>query len=196
MKCPQECPWPSSPFSTPINVTPTKRKIRFTDSTVSLPGLSLSFFFLPFNPNTTKFLYSSCCIHPPAPSPSEVTSLLPAAPLPQLRVSSLLGCSGLFRVTGHLIYPEAPPRGLSNSLLLAILTWRGLLSSLSPTKPFSSPEAYLHTSEWHRFGPKSGILASCPSLSTGGHAALSWSLQLVRAAPTHKQRLFTCVNSC
>ena len=74
-------------------------------------------------------------------------------------------------------------RALQLTLLLATLTWWGLLSSLSLTKPLSSPEAYLHISGWHRLGPKSGILATCPSLSTGGHAALSWSLQLVCAAP-------------
>lgn len=119
------------------------------------------FFFLPFNPNTTRFLYSSCCIHLPAPSPSEVTSPLPAASLSQLRVPSLLGHSGLFRVTGHLVYPKALLQGLSNLLYF----WLHLLGQASsspphPPCPSCSPEAFLHISGSYRLGPKSGILAS------------------------------------
>lgn len=112
MKCPQECPWPSSPFSTPINVTPTKRKIRFTDSTVSLPGLFYFFSFPLIQTQPDSFIPRAVFIFPlPHPRRSPPLCQLPPSPNSGSPASwVILGFSGWLAIwsTPRLCSKDSP----------------------------------------------------------------------------------------
>ena len=196
MKCPQECPWPSSPFSTPINVTPTKRKIRFTDSTVSLPRLFFFFFFFPLiqtQPNSfiprAVFILSL-----PHPRTSPPLCQLPPSPNSGSPASwVILGFSGWLAIssTPRLHSEGSPTRFASGYTYLA----RPPLLPLTHHAPHAAQRPSSTSLDRTDLDWK---VASYPSAQASPLGATESSLLVSPAclcSPAPKQRLFTCVNS-